>query len=130
MRAAVVREFGGPEAIEVVEVATPEPGPGEVLVEVAGATVNFADVMTRTGLTVQYGATAVRPQFGLGTDVAGTVAALGEGVTRFAVGDPVLGTQERLDRPLGTQADYVVLEDWERPPRRMESTWCTWPRSG
>ncbi|MDX3733409.1 NADP-dependent oxidoreductase [Streptomyces caniscabiei] len=116
MRAAVVREFGGPEAIEVVEVATPEPGPGEVLVRVAGATVNFADVMTRTGLTVQYGATPVRPQFGLGTDVAGTVAALGGGVTRFAVGDPVLGTQERLDRPLGTQADYVVLEEWELAP--------------
>ncbi|MBD9727338.1 NADP-dependent oxidoreductase [Streptomyces caniscabiei] len=116
MRAAVVREFGGPEAIEVIEVATPEPGPGEVLVRVAGATVNFADVMTRTGLTVQYGATPVRPQFGLGTDVAGTVAALGEGVTRFAVGDPVLGTQERLDRPLGTQADYVVLEEWELAP--------------
>ncbi|WP_086801691.1 NADP-dependent oxidoreductase [Streptomyces caniscabiei] len=116
MRAAVVREFGGPEAIEVIEVATPEPGPGEVLVRVAGATVNFADVMTRTGLTVQYGATPVRPQFGLGTDVAGTVAALGGGVTRFAVGDPVLGTQERLDRPLGTQADYVVLEEWELAP--------------
>uniref|UniRef100_UPI000A8DA6D7 alcohol dehydrogenase catalytic domain-containing protein n=1 Tax=Streptomyces caniscabiei TaxID=2746961 RepID=UPI000A8DA6D7 len=96
--------------------ATPEPGPGEVLVKVAGATVNFADVMTRTGLTVQYGAAPVRPQFGLGTDVAGTVVALGEGVTRFAVGDAVLGTQERLDRPLGTQAEYVVLEEWELAP--------------
>ncbi|WP_046263698.1 NADP-dependent oxidoreductase [Streptomyces sp. WM6386] len=116
MRAAVVRESGGPEAIEVVEVATPEPGPGEVLVKVVGATVNFADVMVRMGLNIQYGATAARPQFGLGTDVAGTVAALGEGVTRFAVGDAVLGTQERLDRPLGTQAEYVVLEDWELAP--------------
>ncbi|ELP70932.1 NADP-dependent oxidoreductase [Streptomyces turgidiscabies] len=116
MRAAVVREFGGPEVIEIVEVATPEPGPGEVLVKVAGASVNFADVMTRTGLTVQYGATGPREQFGLGADVAGTVAALGEGVTKFAVGDAVVGTQERLDRPWGTQADYVVLEDWELAP--------------
>ncbi|WP_327729380.1 NADP-dependent oxidoreductase [Streptomyces sp. NBC_00487] len=48
--------------------------------------------------------------------MAGTVAALGEGVTRFAVGDAVLGTQERLDRPLGTQAQYVVLEDGELAP--------------
>lgn len=113
MRAAVVRAFGGPEVIRVVDVATPAPGPGEVLVKVAGASVNFADVMVRTGLNVQYGATSAREQFGLGADVAGTVAALGEGVTRFAVGDPVVGTQERLDRPLSTQAQYVILEDWE-----------------
>lgn len=66
MRAAVVREAGGPEAIEIIDVATPEPGPGEVLVKVAGATVNFADVMVRMGLNVQYGATAARAQFGLG----------------------------------------------------------------
>ncbi|MET8170505.1 NADP-dependent oxidoreductase [Streptomyces sp. NPDC005329] len=116
MRAAVVKEFGGPEAIEVVDVATPEAGPGEVLVKVAGASVNFADVMVRMGLNIEYGVTVARAQFGLGTDVAGTVAALGEGVTKFAVGDTVVGTQERLDRPLGTQADYVVLEDWELAP--------------
>ncbi|MFD5540261.1 NADP-dependent oxidoreductase [Streptomyces sp. NPDC127079] len=113
MRAAVVTEFGGPEVLQIVEVPTPAPGPGEVLVEVAGASVNFADVMVRAGLNVQYGATAARGQFGLGTDVAGTVAALGAGVTKFAIGDAVVGTQERLDRPLGTQAEYVVLEDWE-----------------
>src|SRR6266540_6007219 len=101
MRAAVVREFGGPEVLRIVDVPMPAPGPGEVLVKVAGASVNFADVMVREGLNVQYGATAAREQFGLGADVAGTVAALGEGVTRFATGDPVVGTQERLDRPLG-----------------------------
>ena len=116
MRAAVVREFGGPEAIEIVDVPTPRPGPGEVLVEVAGASVNFADVMVRTGLNVRYGATTTRARFGLGADVAGTVAALGDGVTGLGVGDAVVGTQERLDRPLGTQAEYVVLEDWELAP--------------
>ncbi len=116
MRAAVVREFGGPEVLRIVDVPMPAPGPGEVLVKVAGASVNFADVMVREGLNVQYGATAAREQFGLGADVAGTVAALGEGVTRFATGDPVVGTQERLDRPLGPQAEYVVLEDWELAP--------------
>ncbi|WP_256252186.1 zinc-binding dehydrogenase [Streptomyces sp. yr375] len=41
---------------------------------------------------------------------------LGAGVTRFAVGDAVVGTQERLDRALGTQADYVLLEEWEIAP--------------
>ncbi|EXG82074.1 NADP-dependent oxidoreductase [Cryptosporangium arvum] len=116
MRAAVVREFGGPEVLEVVEVPTPAPGPGEVLVAVAGASVNFADVMVRAGMNVQYGATGAREQFGLGSDVAGTVAAVGTGVTRFAAGHTVVGTQERLDRSLGTQAQYVVLQDWELAP--------------
>ncbi|MEU2336964.1 NADP-dependent oxidoreductase [Streptomyces sp. NPDC006654] len=116
MRAAVVRKFGGPEALEVVEVTTPEAGRGEVLVKVAGASVNFADVMVREGLNVKYGAVAQRDQYGLGADVAGTVAAIGEGVTQYAVGDRVVGTQERVDRELGTQADYVLLKDWELAP--------------
>lgn len=116
MRAAVVREFGGPDAVQIIEVPTPEPGAGEVLVKVAGASVNFADVMVREGMNVQYGATGAREQFGLGTDVAGTVSAIGEGVTMFRVGDAVVGTQERLDRPLSTQAEYVVLETWELAP--------------
>lgn len=116
MRAAVVQEFGGPDVVRIIDVPTPEPVAGEVLVKVVGASVNFADVIVRLGLNVQYGATAARAQFGLGADVAGTVATLGEGVTRFAVGDAVVGTQERLDRPLGTQADYVVLEAWALAP--------------
>ncbi len=116
MRAAVVKEFGGPEVLQVIDVPTPEPGSGEVLVKVAGASVNFADVLVRMGANVEYGATAPRDQFGLGTDVAGTVAAVGADVTRFAVGDDVVGTQERLDRPLGTQAEYVLLEAWELAP--------------
>jgi len=112
MRAAVVKEFGGPEVLQVINTPTPVPGPGEVLVKVAGASVNFADVIVRMGLNVEYGATVRRDQFGLGADVAGTVAGLGEGVTAFSVGDAVVGTQERLDVPLGPQADYVVLEAW------------------
>ncbi len=116
MRAAVITAFGGPEVIRVIDVPTPDPGPGEVLVKVVGATVNFADVMVRIGLNVEYGATTAHDQFGLGADVAGTVAAIGEGVTVFAVGDSVIGTQERLDLPLGPQAEYVVLATWELAP--------------
>lgn len=116
MRAAVVKKFGGPEVLEIVEAPTPEAGRGEVLVKVAGASVNFADVLVREGLNVRYGAVAQRGQYGLGTDVAGTVAAIGEGVTQFAVGDRVVGTQERLDRDLGTQAEYVLLRNWELAP--------------
>lgn len=116
MRAVVVQEFGGPEVLQIIEIPTPEPGPGEVLIKVAGASLNFADVMVRAGMNVQYGVTSPREQFGLGTDVAGTVEAVGEGVTGFAVGDAVIGTQERLDRSLSTQADYVLLEAWEVAP--------------
>ncbi|WP_374946338.1 zinc-binding alcohol dehydrogenase family protein [Agreia sp.] len=116
MRAAVVREFGGPDAVQIIEVSTPEPGVGEVLVKVAGASVNFADVMVREGMNVEYGATGAREQFGLGADVSGTVSAIGEGVTKFRVGDAVVGTQERLDRAFSTQAEYVVLEAWELAP--------------
>lgn len=113
MRAAVVRKFGGPEVLEVIDVPVPVPGPGEVLVKVAGASVNHADIIVRAGMNVEYGATAAREQFGLGADVAGTVAAVGDVVTKFRVGDAVVGTQERLDRSLSTQAEYVVLEAWE-----------------
>jgi NADPH2:quinone reductase len=113
MRAVVVNEFGGTEVLRTIDAPMPEPGAGEVLVKVAGASVNFADVMVRTGANVQYGATAAREQFGLGTDVAGTVQAVGAGVTKFQRGDLVVGTQERLDRSLSTQAEYVVLEAWE-----------------
>ncbi len=113
MRAAVVQTFGGPDVLQVIDVPTPVPGPDEVLVKVAGASMNFADIMVRTGANVEYGATSPRAQFGLGTDVAGTVAAIGDGVTKFRVGDAVVGTQERLDRSLSTQAEYVVLETWE-----------------
>ncbi|WP_413755185.1 quinone oxidoreductase family protein [Streptomyces sp. MMBL 11-3] len=116
MRAAVVKKFGGSEVLEIVEAPTPEVGRGEVLVKVAGASVNFADVLVREGLNVQYGAVAQRGQYGLGADVAGIVSAVGEGVTQFAVGDRVVGTQERLDRDLGTQAEYVLFKDWELAP--------------
>lgn len=116
MRAVVVEEFGGPEAVRTIEVPVPEPGPGEVLVRVAGASVNFADVIVRSGLNVQYGATAARPRFGLGADLAATVERVGDDVTAFAPGDHVIGTQERIDVPLGPQAEFAVLESWALAP--------------
>ena len=83
MRAAMIRAHGGPEAIEVAELPDPEPGPGELLVDVAAAGVNFVDVYYRTGaypgdLPLQ-----------LGTEAAGRVAAVGEGVIGVEPGDRV-----------------------------------------
>ena len=85
MRAVVVTEPGGVDALEVVERPDPEPGPDEVLVRVHAAGVNRADVLQRQGhYRPPPGATDV-----LGLECSGEVAALGDDVTGFAVGDEV-----------------------------------------
>src|SRR5262245_57220995 len=85
MRAVIATEPGGPEALQVVELDDPVPGPGEVLVRVAATAVNRADTLQRQGhYTPPPGATEV-----LGLECSGTVAALGEGVTGWSVGDEV-----------------------------------------
>lgn len=86
MRAVTAPEPGGPDALRLVELPDPEPGPGEVLVRVAASGVNRADVMQRRGLyPPPPGASDV-----LGLEVAGEVAALGEGVGGVAVGERVM----------------------------------------
>ncbi|WP_141582639.1 quinone oxidoreductase [Actinomadura sp. WMMA1423] len=83
MRAIVITRNGGPEVLEASERPAPEPGPGEVLIDVAAAGVNFIDVYFRTGAYPQE--TPYTP----GVEAAGTVAAVGEGVGEFSVGDRV-----------------------------------------
>ena len=112
MRAVVVRDFGGPRALIVIETPVPRPGPGEVRIKVAAAAVNPADVMVRVGAMVQYGSAVPAEQFGVGVDVAGSIDAVGDGVRGWNVGDAVIGLQERLDLPLGAQAEHMVLEEW------------------
>ena len=85
MRAVIVTEPGGPDALTVADLPDPEPGPGEVLLKVAATAVNRADTMQRQGFyPPPPGASDV-----LGLECSGTVAALGEGVTGWAVGDEV-----------------------------------------
>lgn len=108
MRAVVARRLDGPEAIELIETDVPEPAAGQVRIKVAAAAVNPVDVAASTGLLVEFGLTAQRPQFGLGWDVAGTVDATGPG-TRLQVGDSVIGVADLLAQPLKTHAEYVVL---------------------
>jgi hypothetical protein len=86
MRTIRQDELGGPEVLHVVEVPVPEPAPTEVLVRVAAAGVNPVDWKTRAS-----GGRMGDPPFTVGWDVAGTVEALGEGVTGFEVGDRVFG---------------------------------------
>ncbi|MVU77864.1 zinc-binding dehydrogenase [Nocardia sp. ET3-3] len=110
MRAVVVRSFGGPEVLEVAEVPVPSAGPGQVRIRVAAAGVNPVDLHTRSGGLAAAGLMVARDVIGLGWDVAGTIDEIGSGVTEFAIGDEVFGLSDRLDVPLGTHAEYVVLD--------------------
>jgi putative PIG3 family NAD(P)H quinone oxidoreductase len=84
MRAVVADGAGGPEVLSVVELPDPEPGPGEVVLDVAAAGLNRADLLQRQGFyPPPPGASPV-----IGMECSGTVAALGEGVTGWSVGDP------------------------------------------
>lgn len=99
MRVARIAAVGGPEAIEVVEVPTPSPGPRQVLVRVEAAGVNFIDVYHRTGL---YPQPLPAP---LGLEGAGTVEAAGDG-SALRVGQRVAWA-----RVPGSYATHVVAAD-------------------
>ena len=85
MHAVVISEPGGPEVLQWTEVEDPRPGPGEVLIEVAAAGVNRADMMQRQGF---YPPPPGAPPYP-GLECSGTVAALGDGVTQWHIGDEV-----------------------------------------
>jgi putative PIG3 family NAD(P)H quinone oxidoreductase len=85
MRAVVLDGHGGPEVLRVADVPDPEPGPGEVLIEVAATAVNRADLLQRQGFyPPPPGASEV-----IGLECSGTVAAVGDGVTAWREGDEV-----------------------------------------
>jgi NADPH:quinone reductase len=88
VRAAVCRAHGGPEVVTVDDLAAPALGPGEVRVRVGVAAINFPDVLLVAG-TYQI---PVSPPFVPGSELAGVVAEVGDGVADVAVGDRVMGT--------------------------------------
>ncbi len=88
MRAIVCKELGPPELLAVQDIPDPEPGPGEVVVDVAAAGVNFPDLLMIQGL---YQAQHELP-FVPGAEAAGVVGAVGDGVSSVAVGDRVAVT--------------------------------------
>ncbi|RRO18113.1 quinone oxidoreductase [Saccharopolyspora rhizosphaerae] len=83
MRAIRVATSGGPEVLELGEVEVPEPGPGQLLVDVAAAGVNFIDTYQRSGLY------SMQLPFTPGSEGAGEVVAVGPEVDGFAVGERV-----------------------------------------
>jgi NADPH2:quinone reductase len=96
MRAIQISKTGGPEVLELVELAMPKPGAGQVLVKIEAAGVNFIDTYLREG---RYPATL---PFIPGQEAAGTVVGLGGGVSGFSVGDRVAWNGTR-----GTYAEYA-----------------------
>jgi NADPH:quinone reductase-like Zn-dependent oxidoreductase len=102
MKAMQVREFGGIDAIRRVEIPRPVPGRGEVLVRVEAAGVGPWDVLLRTGASK----VATPPPLTLGSDLAGVIEALGDGVSEFAVGDAVYGATN--PDFVGAYAEYAV----------------------
>ncbi len=107
MRTVIQTSYGGPEVLEVVEIPTPAPGPGQVLVAVRAAALNPVDLAMRAGGL----STVIGEPFplGLGWDVAGTVEAVGEGVTGWSAGDEVVGLRDEFVGPTGAVASHVVL---------------------
>jgi NADPH:quinone reductase-like Zn-dependent oxidoreductase len=100
VRAVVIPKHGGPEVLEVQERPDPSPGPGQMRIDVRAAGVNFADTLARVGVYPD----APKPPCVVGYEVAGTIAAVGEGVDPGRVGERVMaGT------PFGGYAEQVVV---------------------
>jgi len=98
VKAIQVRQPGGPESMELVEMPTPAPGPGQALVRIAASGVNFIDVYFRSGLY------KVDLPITLGSEAAGTIESIGPDVADFAPGDRVAYAMVR-----GSYADYAVV---------------------
>ncbi|ADU51199.1 Alcohol dehydrogenase zinc-binding domain protein [Thermaerobacter marianensis DSM 12885] len=120
MKAMFIRSFGGPEVFEERQVPVPEPGPGEVLVEVHATSVNPVDYKIRRNGTWA----GVRPPAIIGYDVSGVVAAVGPGVTDFKPGDEVYYTPEIFGGRPGSYAPYHVArqEIVARKPENLSHT--------
>ncbi len=104
MRAAFIEATGGPELIRVGELATPSPGPTDVLLRMEATTVNPVDTFVRSGAY----ATPTPFPFILGRDVVGVVVALGRGVTEFAMGDRVWSNSLGHAGRQGTFSEFVL----------------------
>jgi NADPH2:quinone reductase len=105
MRAAVLETNGGP--FRMTEVARPDPGPGQVLVEIAASGVNPLDTKIRAGAAAH--ARHPLPAI-LGIDLAGTVTAVGPGVTGFTRGNEVYGMTGGVGGHQGSLAEYAAVD--------------------
>lgn len=104
MKAIQIKNYGEPEELILMDAPTPEPGPGEVLVRLEYAGVNFIDIYTRKGVYKKSQTYKNVLPFTIGREGAGVVHALGAGVTGFAPGDRVA-----YCLILGSYAQYATV---------------------
>src|SRR5829696_2873575 len=105
MKAVVYSQTGGPEVLRVVDRPVPEPGPGEVRIEVAVSGVNPTDWKARSGRRGRLSFPELVPN----QDGAGIVDAVGDGVDPARVGERVWLWEAAWQRAEGTAQEYVVL---------------------
>lgn len=106
MKAMIFTKYGSPDELRLMDVAQPAPKANELLVQVAATAVNRADIHVLSG-SLRFSTGLFRPkQRILGSDVAGVVADVGEGVTQFQVGDAVFGDLSAQGR--GGLAEFVT----------------------
>lgn len=128
----VYERYGGPDVLELRDVPTPAPGRGEVLIEVVATSINLSDW---EGLRGSPGYARIGGLFRparpiLGSDVAGRVVGVGEGVSQFAVGDEVFG--DNLARQ-GGFAEFVVAPESaiaRKPPELTFAEASAVPQAG
>ncbi|TWU67253.1 Quinone oxidoreductase 1 [Crateriforma conspicua] len=106
MKAACVRRTGAPDVIQIEDVPSPQAAPGQIVIDVEAASVNPIDTYVRSGVIA---AELPDPYFP-GCDAAGTVAALGDGVKDFNVGDRVWCTNQGLVGRQGTFAQQIAVD--------------------
>jgi len=121
MRAVGITRFGGPEVLEIVERPVPEPGAGEVRIQVAAATVNAADTVLRVG---RHGpADGQEPPYVPGMELAGTIDAAAPG-SGWLAGERVMAIVSPGHRHGGAQAEFVVVsaDSVARVPEKISLT--------
>ena len=112
MKAIVYRKYGPPHVLKLEEVEKPTPGDGEVLVKVHSASINAGDwhLLRGTPFLVRLIAGPLKPKHQiLGTDIAGTVEAIGKNVGEFKPGDEEFGDMSR--HGFGSFAEYVCVAE-------------------
>ena len=113
MKAIRIYGFGGPEVLQLDDIAIPQPAEGELLMRIHAASVNPVDYKIRRG-TVPWVSREMLPMT-LGRDLSGTVESAGAGVDAFNDGDPLYAMLGSIDR--GSYAEYVLVKPNEAAPK-------------
>ena len=132
MRAAVYDRYGPPDVLRIDDVPVPTPGSGQVLIEVAATSVNLSDWECLRGspFYARLGGLRSPARRTLGSDIAGRVTDVGEGVTRFRRGDEVYGDNLAL---MGGFAEFAVAAESALAPKPAGLTFAqaaTLPQAG